>query len=181
FTTDTHGRVTTWNAGAERVLGFRQAEIVGQHIRSIFTPEDNEHGLPEREMSQALRSGKAEDRRWHLHKAGHRFWADGLLMPLRDDYKQVIGFLKIIRDRTAEKRANDARSRAEADLRLMIESATDFAIFTMTPEHRIASWNSGAERLFFYHDEEIIGQPASVLFTPEDQALGIPEQEFRLA
>src|SRR4051794_32557999 len=112
FTTDGEGRVTTWNAGAERVLGFAEEEIVGRDLRVVFTPEDNRQGRADIEMKEALRTGRAEDRRWHVHKDGHRFWADGLLMPLRDDAKQVIGFLKIIRDRTAEKRSDDIRKQA---------------------------------------------------------------------
>src|SRR3954464_4567611 len=76
FTTDGQGRVTTWNAGAERVLGFREEEIVGKDVRIIFTPEDNERGRADSEMDEALKTGRAEDRRWHLHRDGHRLWAD---------------------------------------------------------------------------------------------------------
>src|SRR3954467_1903442 len=137
FTTDGEGRVTTWNAGAERVLGFNEEEIIGQDGRLVFTPEENERGEAALEMQEALKTGRAEDRRWHMHKDGHRFWADGLMMPLKDDEKHIIGFLKIIRDRTAEKHSDDARARAEADLRLMVESATDFAIYSLTPDNRV--------------------------------------------
>ena len=63
FTTDGEGRVTTWNAGAERVLGFREDEIVGKDVRVVFTPEDNERGRADSEMDEALKSGRAEDRR----------------------------------------------------------------------------------------------------------------------
>src|SRR5215213_9213970 len=68
FTTDLDGRVTTWNVGAERLLGYPEGEILGQDARIIFTPEDRERGVPEREMQEALKSGRAEDMRWHARK-----------------------------------------------------------------------------------------------------------------
>src|SRR4051794_24588440 len=72
FTTDGQGRVTTWNVGAERVLGFEEAEILGRDVRVIFTPEDNERDRVDVEMKQALEDGRAEDCRWHVHTDGHR-------------------------------------------------------------------------------------------------------------
>jgi PAS domain S-box-containing protein len=81
FATDLDGLVTTWNAGAERLLGYSEGEALGQHARLIFTPEDRERGVPEREMRAALEAGRAEDMRWHLRRDGGRFWADGYLIP----------------------------------------------------------------------------------------------------
>ena len=132
-------------------------------------------------MREALETGRADDQCWHVCKDGRRIWADGLIMPLRNDAEHLLGFVKIILDRTAEKRASMAQRQAEADLRLMIESARDFAIFTFTPDNRVASWNSGAERMFGYQDADIIGQHGAILFVPEDQAAGMPMQELETA
>ena len=76
--------MTTWNSGAERVLGFAEREIVGSSADVIFTPEDRAANRPELEREQALAEGKASDQRWHLRKDGTRFWSNGFLMPMHD-------------------------------------------------------------------------------------------------
>src|ERR1051326_5564601 len=72
FTTDVNGHVASWNVGAERMLGYREGEIIGQKCDMIFTPEDREAGAPEREKETARRTGRAEDERWHMRKDGSR-------------------------------------------------------------------------------------------------------------
>src|SRR4051812_38521607 len=74
FVTDLDGRVVTWNVGAERVLGYAEAEIVGRSSFVTFTPEDRTRGVPEGEMNTAFRDGRATDDRWHLRKDGTRIW-----------------------------------------------------------------------------------------------------------
>jgi PAS domain S-box-containing protein len=120
--TDFEGRVTTWNTGAERLLGYEEAEIIGRNAAIIFTPEDRASGRPQREMQLALENGRAEDERWHLRKDGSRFWASGLLMPLKDERDGVRGFLKIMRDRTAQQETEGALRASEAELRLAIDA-----------------------------------------------------------
>src|SRR3954469_11912342 len=100
YTTDLRGRVVTWNAGAEQVLDYTEADMLGQDIGIIFTPEDRERGVPEQEMRASLESGRAEDMRWHVRKGGGRLWADGYLMPLKDRAGNAQGFVKVLRDRT---------------------------------------------------------------------------------
>src|SRR5690242_20068128 len=73
FTLDTQGRVASWNVGAQRILGYSEADILGQSIEEIFTPEDRAHGIPEQELAQAQAHGRAEDERWHLRQDGTRF------------------------------------------------------------------------------------------------------------
>ncbi|WP_407523562.1 HWE histidine kinase domain-containing protein [Methylobacterium oryzisoli] len=107
FTTDLAGRITGWNAGAQHLMGWSEEEAVGHPANLIFTPEDDRAAIAETEMRLAVTEGRAEDDRWHLKKDGTRFWANGLMMPLRDDDGGLIGFLKILRDRTVEKRATE--------------------------------------------------------------------------
>lgn len=114
FTTDNEGNVTTWNAGAQQLLGYEDDEICHTNFRRIFTPEDVEAGAPDVEMKSARESGRGADQRWHVRKDGSRFWADGLLMPLRDEEGNNCGYLKIIRDFTEQKKAQD-ELRALAD------------------------------------------------------------------
>ncbi|HEX5539394.1 MAG TPA: diguanylate cyclase, partial [Methylophilaceae bacterium] len=99
--------VTSWNVGAERIMGYTAKEIIGQKGDIIFTPEDRHNNAPENECKTALLSGRSADYRWHLRKDGSRFWADGVLTPIFDDLKQHVGFLKILRDSTDKKLAEN--------------------------------------------------------------------------
>ena len=108
FVIDPEGRVESWNPGAERLLGFRDDEIIGQSADIFFTPEDIEKGFPQREMKQALEQGRGNDDRWHVRKDGSRFWCGGTLTPLWDENRKLRGFAKIMRDRTEWKWNQDA-------------------------------------------------------------------------
>ncbi|HWX46969.1 MAG TPA: HWE histidine kinase domain-containing protein [Roseomonas sp.] len=104
FTLDQARRVTNWNTGAQRLLGYEESEIIGQSGDLLFTPEDREKGAPEWETATAHAEGRAVNERWHLRKGGTRFWGSGLVMPLRDPED---GFLKILRDRTEQQQADE--------------------------------------------------------------------------
>lgn len=99
ITFDKHGDITSWNPGAETILGWSSEEAIGRHGRMIFTAEDQAAGSPEHEMERALSDGRAVDERLHLRADGSRFWGSGLMMPLINGG----GFLKIVRDRTKER------------------------------------------------------------------------------
>jgi PAS domain S-box-containing protein len=108
FTADLSGLITSWNVGAEKTLGYREDEIVGQPCDLIFTPEDRARNAPELERTTALREGRAEDLRWHVRKDGSRFWGSGNMMSLVDG-AETIGFVKVLRDETERKRAEEQR------------------------------------------------------------------------
>ena len=110
FFLDTEGRIIRWSLGAERILGYQEAEILGQPSSVIFTPEDLQQGVDQEELEQAVTEGRAEDERWHIRKDGSRFWASGITTPLRDEMGQLHGFSKIMRDFTDRKQAEDERN-----------------------------------------------------------------------
>jgi PAS domain S-box-containing protein len=115
FLIDPEGRVASWNPGAERILGYTAAEIVGQRFARIFTPEDIELGEPQQEVQTAAMSGRSEDERWQVRKDGMRFWAQGVLTAVRDEQGKLRGFVKVLRDRTDMKELQETlRHRAEA-------------------------------------------------------------------
>ena len=116
FTTDMKGIVTTWNAGACLIFGYREAEILGRDARVIYTPEDLAAGVADVEMRTAEAEGRALDERWHSRKNGERFWANGLVMPLKDDANQTRGFLKILRDMTEQQQLEASLRQRSADL-----------------------------------------------------------------
>ena len=104
FVIGLEGRVESWNPGAERLLGYKEAEIIGQPARVFFTPEDIGNGIPEQEMRESREAGRGNDDRWHVRKDGSRFWAGGMMTPLWDDARNLRGYAKIMRDRTEWKR-----------------------------------------------------------------------------
>jgi len=105
ITMDAGGDIQTWNAGAEKITGFRFSEVIGQPLAIIFTPEDCATGAPDLEFSNAVNEGRASDYRWHMRKDGSRFWADGVMTPIHNADGEHIGYLKILRDITEKKRA----------------------------------------------------------------------------
>ncbi len=106
---DPDAGIASWNVGAESILGYQAAEIIGQPSSCIFTPEDIDNQVPEQEVARAAAVGRAEDERWHIRQDGTRFWASGVLMALRNETGQLRGFLKIIRDFSERQRAEAER------------------------------------------------------------------------
>ncbi|HJQ33566.1 MAG TPA: CheR family methyltransferase [Pyrinomonadaceae bacterium] len=123
FTTDARGYITTWHTGAERVFGFTEREIVGRHTGIIFTPEDRAHGAAEEEMREARATGRAADERWHMRKDGSRFYASGVLSPLGDG--EDTGFVKVARDLTAQKRADEELRSSRDEMERRVGERTD--------------------------------------------------------
>jgi two-component system CheB/CheR fusion protein len=116
FTSDLRGLITTWNPGAERIFGYGEDEMIGADIRIIYTPEDRASGQADLEMRTAEAEGRALDERWHVKKGGEQFWADGLVMPLKDDADCTRGFLKILRDMTGQRQLEASLRQRTASL-----------------------------------------------------------------
>ncbi|HEX4095119.1 MAG TPA: PAS domain S-box protein [Caulobacteraceae bacterium] len=113
---DRSGRVTSWNAGAERIKGYRAREIVGQHFSRFYTEEDRRSGLPQRGLETAARVGRFEMEGWRVRKDGTPFWAHVIIDAIRDDQGEIIGFAKITRDITERLEANQALDQAREAL-----------------------------------------------------------------
>lgn len=106
ITMDLKGLVTSWSPGAELILGWSPEKMIGKPIDHIFTPEDRANDVPSKELGNALTHGRSIDERWHARQDGSTFWASGEMLPLLED-GQPEGFLKILRDRTPQKRAEE--------------------------------------------------------------------------
>lgn len=105
---DTEGRIVSWNVGAARIYGYGEEEVIGEPIAIIYTEDDRRAGIPARELRKAVEQGRSEDERWHVRKDGSRLWAMGLVIPVREPDGNLIGFGKIMRDRTDLKELQDA-------------------------------------------------------------------------
>jgi PAS domain S-box-containing protein len=116
FSMDPDGLVTSWNIGAERVLGWTEQDIIGTSADVMFPPEDGGASAGEQERRIALERGRAEDERWQLRKDGSRFWASGVAIPLADP---SLGFAKILRDRTEQHHAQMQLQENEERFRLL--------------------------------------------------------------
>ena len=301
---DASGRVASWNAGAERIKGYRAAEIIGRHFSFFYPPEDRAAGKPERALAAAAREGRFEGEGWRVCKDGTRFWAEVVISALRDSEGTLKGFAKVTRDMTARhterereqlfaatfnhapqgiaivdrggryidanasflallgyteaelrgktvfdvthpddlgesrrlleealragtrraelekryvrkdgaviwahlsvapivdregtatrfvaqvedvtaRRAVEARlTESERRFRLLVQGITDYAIFMISPEGEISSWNAGAARIKGYAERDVIGQHYSLFFTAEDRACGKPERALETA
>lgn len=108
--TDLKGNITLWNRGAERIFGYSREEIVGESAEKLFVANDRKNHIPDKEMRQARREGCAEDFRWHIRKDGTTFWGDGMMYPVRIHGRDV-GYMKVLRDATDQKRRHDEHQR----------------------------------------------------------------------
>ena len=175
---DRSSTITSWNEGARQMLRWEEREIAGQPFDILFTPEDIAKGESRRELDAALWEQSIEEERWHIRKDGSRFWGSGTLSAMRDSSGTVHGFVKIMRDLTTRKKAEEELRDSEERFRLFVENVTDYALVQVDPDRNISGWNTGAERSFGYSGDEIIGQPMNMLFTREDVARGDPDRDF---
>ena len=111
FMLDERGHVRSWNAGAERIKGYTEEEIVGSHITRFYPPEDVAAGLPLKLLEEAKREGRVESEGWRVRKDGTRFWADVVITALRDRSGKLVGFTKVTRDLSDRRLAETERLR----------------------------------------------------------------------
>ncbi|MEO8302223.1 MAG: PAS domain S-box protein, partial [Rhizomicrobium sp.] len=108
---DPEGRISSWNAGAQRIKGYTAEEIVGKHFSQFYTDEDREAGKPLRALETATREGRFENEGWRMRKDGTCFWSSVVIDAIRDDEGALLGFAKITRDITERKQAQEALDR----------------------------------------------------------------------
>ncbi|NIP83890.1 MAG: PAS domain S-box protein, partial [Gemmatimonadetes bacterium] len=115
FVLDPQGRIASWNAGAERLKGYEEEEVVGRHYGMFFPESDREAGRPDLHLELAARDGRLESEGWRIRKDGTRFWAHVVLTALYED-DRLIGFGKVTGDMTVERRARETLEQRERQL-----------------------------------------------------------------
>ena len=173
------------NPVAERLTGWSEEEAIGRPIDEVFNivNEETRAKAPNpvsRVLAEGVVVGLANHTALISRDGTERPIADSGA-PIRDARGVTRGAVLVFRDVTEERRAEDALRQSEEKLRLMIASVSDYAIFMLDPQGRVASWNPGAERIKGYREEEILGVHFSRFFTPEDVADGKPAQELESA
>jgi PAS domain S-box-containing protein len=178
---DVDGVVTSWNPGARRFKGYEAGEIIGQHFSRFYDDGDRALGLPARNLKIANQTGKFEGEGWRIRKDGTRFWAHIIIDPIRTSRGELAGYAKITRDLTERKQNEEALRQSEHQFRLLVDGVTDYAIYMLSPEGRVSSWNAGAQRIKGYTPEEIIGEHFSRFYTDEDRQTGEPMKALAAA
>jgi len=174
FMLTTEGQVASWNVGAERIKGYAPEEIIGRHFRTFYPEKEQQERKPENELVVAAAVGRFEDEGWRIRKNGSRFWANVIIVAVRDEAGDLVGFGKITRDLTG-------RRNAEARFRRVVEGVRDYAIVTLDADGMVRSWNAGAQRLKQYSEAEILGAPVSRFYIPEDVASRRPQRGLATA
>lgn len=123
---DADGTITAWNIGAERLLGWSEAEAIGRNGAMIFTPEDRAAGAHLQEMATAAAAGRAEDERWHVRKDNSRFWGSGVMSAARNADGSLRALVKVMRDQTARKAQEEALQQTVAMAEVANRSKDDF-------------------------------------------------------
>ena len=178
---DPDGTITSWNPGATRSKGYAESEIIGENFSRFYTEEDRKSGLPQRALETAKREGKFEQEGWRVRKDGTKFWAYVVIDPIRDGAGRLVGYAKITRDLTERRKAEANLRENQQQFRLLVQGVTDYAIYLLSPEGYVSSWNPGAQRIKGYAPEEIIGQHFSRFYTEEDRQAGLPQQTIAIA
>ena len=164
FMLDPEGRIVSWNEGAERIQGYKAAEVNGKHFSVFYAAEDVERGLPEEELRVAAAESRVQEEGWRVRRDGTPFQAEAVITALRDEADDLRGFSQVTRDITARKEAEEALRtslRRMADLKAALDET---AMVATTDQHgKITYVNDKFCEISNYYMEELLGQDHRIL------------------
>lgn len=170
ITLSSDGRVTSWNAGAKAIKGYRADEIIGRHFSIFYTPADIASGKPERALQEAVTKGRFEDTGWRVRKDGGRFSANVVITPILDRAGTLLGYGEITRDISDRVEADIRLSASEARLQTLVDTVLDTLVdglIIIDRRGRVQVYNPASEKLFGYRPDEVIGNNVKMLMPPE--------------
>jgi PAS domain S-box-containing protein len=181
FMIDPQGNIVSWNAGAQLMKGYTEKEVLGKNISIFYSPEAIKENYPQFELKQAKLRGRFEDEGIRIRKDGTSFYANVVITPIYTKENELLGYSKITRDLTESKKAEESLRKSEEKYRLLVDGVRDYAIFMLSPEGIIESWNEGAKRFKGYTEREAIGKHFSIFYPEEAREKGFPEFELEQA
>ena len=159
---DLEGRITSWNPGAQRLKGYSQAEVIGRHYSMFFTEDAIRAGKPQQELERAKAEGRFEEEGWRVRKIGPQFWANVVLTPMYDQ-GVLRGFVKVTRDLTERKAAEDSVRQTQQWLLTTLQSIGD-AVIATDAAGDVKFINPVAESLTGWTQEQATGTPLDKVF-----------------
>ena len=182
FVADAQGHILRANAQAETMFGYGHGELAGQPIENLV-PERYRSSHPKhREEYSAhprTRSMGGGLDLFGVRKDGSEFPVDIMLRPMEAAEGPMV--LSFVRDVSFQRMAQESLRRTDQQLRSIVESVKDYAIFLLDPEGHIATWNPGAQRIKGYSADEIIGQHFSIFYPGDDAQRNKPQEQLRIA
>ena len=176
------GRISAANPATEQLFGYSETELIGNLVE-ILIPERSRARHPQFRGSYAAaptpRPMGSGLELYGRRKDGTEFPVDIMLSPVETQGEQSI--LTVVRDITERRQVETALRQSEERFRLLVEGAKDYAIFVLDPEGKVATWNSGAERIKGYRADEILGQHFSKFYPQESLERGKPQHELEVA
>jgi len=166
---DPAGHVTIWNAGAERIKGWKAEEIVGRHCAVFYPPEDVVAGRPDEDLARAREAGRLTQEYWNVRKDGSEFLAHVTTTALHTPSGELRGYGKVVRDITESRASQLAIEGREAHLRSILDTVPD-AMIVIDEAGLITLFSAAAEKLFGYKASEVVGRNVSILMPEPDRA-----------
>ncbi len=178
ITIDENGIVESYNPAAEKIFGYFASEVVGKNVKTLMP--DSSHSAHDGDFASYLRSGVGTGRELVMRrKDGSTFPMDLAVSAFQLGQRRY--FTGLVRDISERKRAEEELRTSESRFRLLVEGIKDYAVMMLDRTGNIQTWNSGAELLFGYRAEEIIGQPLSRFLPPQGGERDTQAQELRKA
>ncbi len=156
FMLDPSGRVVSWNAGARLIKGYSAEEIVGKHIATFYSPDDQTAQRPQKLLKVASDEGRVEDEGWRIRKDGSRFWADVVITAIRNQSGDLVGFAKVTRDLTERRQVEERLRDTQEHLTTTLYSIGDGVLAT-DEEARVTIINRTAQQLTGWSESEAAG------------------------
>lgn len=163
ITVDIDGTIVDWSTGAQCIFEWGADEIVGKPISTLFTHEDASAGVPQKEMQMAIRDGSAPDVRWHIKKDGTRLFVSGTLTVLKLEDGSAAGFVKVLREATAELQLQES----EAKFKAMV-NATPHMVWSALADGRGDYFNERMTDFTGAPVSELQGHGWMTFVSPED-------------
>ncbi|BCM90973.1 aerobic respiration control sensor protein ArcB [Abditibacteriota bacterium] len=179
---DLEAKITYWNRFAEQLYGWPAVEALGQSLPSLLVPSAKRGDATQILTQVGISQGEISTNDLVMQRRdGSRFHVAMTNSPIYNESGELSGFVSISKNVSEEKLAEINLRESEERYRLLLESVQDYAIYMLDLEGRVASWNSGAQRLKGYRADEIIGQHFSRFYTPEDADAGKPQRGLEIA